>query len=179
MRTAVAPRSSPVPGTHLGGWHSLVKGWTLSPRPAPMPASQPWDPRHPHPRSPRALSPPCPHLPQTRQPFCDFPEIADISIKQASRDSQPVENRVVTITKTDNRILVRGERRQGQGWGAQASRGPSWAWAACAVDAGLGGGADALHHPAQPRLCRPRRRWSSPACERRCPSSPSWTATTG
>ncbi|XP_059576021.1 tyrosine-protein kinase JAK3 [Alligator mississippiensis] len=42
---------------------------------------------------------------ETRQPFCDFPEIADISIKQASRDSQPVENRVVTITKTDNRIL--------------------------------------------------------------------------
>uniref|UniRef100_A0A7M4DY52 Tyrosine-protein kinase n=1 Tax=Crocodylus porosus TaxID=8502 RepID=A0A7M4DY52_CROPO len=43
--------------------------------------------------------------PQTRQPFCDFPEIADIGIKQASRDSQPVENRVVTITKTDNRLL--------------------------------------------------------------------------
>uniref|UniRef100_A0A7M4DYA0 Tyrosine-protein kinase n=1 Tax=Crocodylus porosus TaxID=8502 RepID=A0A7M4DYA0_CROPO len=42
---------------------------------------------------------------ETRQPFCDFPEIADIGIKQASRDSQPVENRVVTITKTDNRLL--------------------------------------------------------------------------
>uniref|UniRef100_A0A8C3S991 Tyrosine-protein kinase n=1 Tax=Chelydra serpentina TaxID=8475 RepID=A0A8C3S991_CHESE len=40
-----------------------------------------------------------------RQPFCDFPEIADISIKQASRDSSPVENRIVTVTKTDNRIL--------------------------------------------------------------------------
>uniref|UniRef100_A0A8C3XMQ7 Tyrosine-protein kinase n=1 Tax=Chelydra serpentina TaxID=8475 RepID=A0A8C3XMQ7_CHESE len=41
----------------------------------------------------------------SRQPFCDFPEIADISIKQASRDSSPVENRIVTVTKTDNRIL--------------------------------------------------------------------------
>ncbi|XP_074834375.1 tyrosine-protein kinase JAK3 [Carettochelys insculpta] len=42
---------------------------------------------------------------EKRQPFCDFPEIADISIKQASRDSNPVENRIVTVTKTDNRIL--------------------------------------------------------------------------
>ncbi|EMP24129.1 Tyrosine-protein kinase JAK3 [Chelonia mydas] len=42
---------------------------------------------------------------ESRQPFCDFPEIADISIKQASRDSNPVENRIVTVTKTDNRIL--------------------------------------------------------------------------
>uniref|UniRef100_A0A8C8VN55 Tyrosine-protein kinase n=1 Tax=Pelusios castaneus TaxID=367368 RepID=A0A8C8VN55_9SAUR len=42
---------------------------------------------------------------KNRQPFCDFPEIADISIKQASRDSNPVENRIVTVTKTDNRIL--------------------------------------------------------------------------
>uniref|UniRef100_K7FHA5 Tyrosine-protein kinase n=1 Tax=Pelodiscus sinensis TaxID=13735 RepID=K7FHA5_PELSI len=49
-------------------------------------------------------SPP-PSLPQNRQPFCDFPEIADISIKQVSRDSNPVENRLVTVTKTDNRIL--------------------------------------------------------------------------
>lgn len=42
---------------------------------------------------------------ENRQPFCDFPEIADISIKQVSRDSNPVENRLVTVTKTDNRIL--------------------------------------------------------------------------
>ncbi|NXF55815.1 JAK3 kinase, partial [Oceanites oceanicus] len=45
----------------------------------------------------------CP--PQSRQHFCDFPDIADISIKQASREGSPVENRVVTLTKTDNRVL--------------------------------------------------------------------------
>ncbi|NXG39953.1 JAK3 kinase, partial [Dromaius novaehollandiae] len=44
---------------------------------------------------------------ESRQHFCDFPDIADISIKQASRDSSPVENRIVTLTKTDNRVLVR------------------------------------------------------------------------
>lgn len=43
---------------------------------------------------------------QSRQHFCDFPDIADISIKQASRDGGPVENRVVTLTKTDSRVLV-------------------------------------------------------------------------
>ncbi|XP_069734400.1 tyrosine-protein kinase JAK3 [Phaenicophaeus curvirostris] len=42
---------------------------------------------------------------ESRQHFCDFPDIADISIKQASRDGGPVENRVVTLTKTDNRVL--------------------------------------------------------------------------
>ncbi|XP_062452021.1 tyrosine-protein kinase JAK3 [Rhea pennata] len=42
---------------------------------------------------------------KSRQHFCDFPDIADISIKQASRDSNPVENRIVTLTKTDNRVL--------------------------------------------------------------------------
>ncbi|XP_067169161.1 tyrosine-protein kinase JAK3 [Apteryx mantelli] len=42
---------------------------------------------------------------ESRQHFCDFPDIADISIKQASRDSNPVENRIVTLTKTDNRVL--------------------------------------------------------------------------
>nr|XP_056700654.1 tyrosine-protein kinase JAK3 [Euleptes europaea] len=42
---------------------------------------------------------------ETCQPFCDFPEITDISIKQASRDGMPVENRVVSITKTDSRVL--------------------------------------------------------------------------
>lgn len=44
--------------------------------------------------------------PQSRQHFCDFPDIADISIKQASREGGPAENRVVTLTKTDNRVLV-------------------------------------------------------------------------
>lgn len=42
---------------------------------------------------------------ESRQHFCDFPDIADVSIKQASRDSGPVENRIVTLTKTDNRVL--------------------------------------------------------------------------
>ncbi|NXJ96471.1 JAK3 kinase, partial [Corythaixoides concolor] len=42
---------------------------------------------------------------ESRQHFCDFPDIADISIKQANRDGGPVENRVVTLTKTDNRVL--------------------------------------------------------------------------
>lgn len=42
---------------------------------------------------------------ETRQHFCDFPDIADISIKQASGDGGAVENRVVTLTKTDNRVL--------------------------------------------------------------------------
>lgn len=50
-------------------------------------------------------SPSCVPL-QSRQHFCDFPDIADISIKQASRDGGPVENRVVTLTKTDSRVLV-------------------------------------------------------------------------
>ncbi|NWW03379.1 JAK3 kinase, partial [Oreocharis arfaki] len=44
--------------------------------------------------------------PESRQHFCDFPDIADISIKQAaSRDGGPVENRLVTVTKADNRVL--------------------------------------------------------------------------
>ncbi|NXW60078.1 JAK3 kinase, partial [Eurystomus gularis] len=43
--------------------------------------------------------------PESHQHFCDFPDIADITIKQASRDGSPVENRVVTLTKTDNRVL--------------------------------------------------------------------------
>ncbi|XP_068276529.1 tyrosine-protein kinase JAK3 [Nyctibius grandis] len=42
---------------------------------------------------------------ESRQHFCDFPNIADISIKQASREGGPVENRVVTLTRTDNRVL--------------------------------------------------------------------------
>ncbi|NXX62929.1 JAK3 kinase, partial [Scopus umbretta] len=42
---------------------------------------------------------------ESRQHFCDFPDIADISIKQASREGSPVENRIVTLTRTDNRVL--------------------------------------------------------------------------
>ncbi|XP_036997892.2 tyrosine-protein kinase JAK3 isoform X2 [Artibeus jamaicensis] len=39
------------------------------------------------------------------QPFCDFPEIVDISIKQAPRIGPAGEHRLVTITRTDNQIL--------------------------------------------------------------------------
>ncbi|XP_069504843.1 tyrosine-protein kinase JAK3 [Ambystoma mexicanum] len=39
------------------------------------------------------------------QLFCDFPEIVDISIKQASCENRAVEGRIVTITKQDNRVL--------------------------------------------------------------------------
>ncbi|NXV82433.1 JAK3 kinase, partial [Atlantisia rogersi] len=42
---------------------------------------------------------------ESRQHFCDFPDIVDISIKQASWEGSPVENRIVTLTKTDNRVL--------------------------------------------------------------------------
>lgn len=56
--------------------------------------------------------------PQNRQHFCDFPDIADISIKQASREGGPVENRIVTLTKTDNRVLVsRGGLSEEPRWG--------------------------------------------------------------
>ncbi|ELW67167.1 Tyrosine-protein kinase JAK3 [Tupaia chinensis] len=40
------------------------------------------------------------------QPFGDFPEILDISIKQAPRVGPAGEHRLVTITRTDNHILV-------------------------------------------------------------------------
>ncbi|XP_044276961.1 tyrosine-protein kinase JAK3 [Varanus komodoensis] len=43
--------------------------------------------------------------PAAGHPFCDFPEIADISIKQASQDGLPVEDRIVSVTKTDCRVL--------------------------------------------------------------------------
>ncbi|OWK12303.1 hypothetical protein Celaphus_00002981, partial [Cervus elaphus hippelaphus] len=39
------------------------------------------------------------------QPFCDFPEIVDISIKQAPCIGPAAEHRLVTITRTDNQIL--------------------------------------------------------------------------
>ncbi|PNJ28502.1 JAK3 isoform 2 [Pongo abelii] len=39
------------------------------------------------------------------QPFCDFPEIVDISIKQAPRVGPAGEHRLVTLTRTDNQIL--------------------------------------------------------------------------
>ncbi|KAM4807921.1 tyrosine-protein kinase JAK3 [Rhinophrynus dorsalis] len=39
------------------------------------------------------------------QPFCDFPDIVDISITQASFDSTMAEGRIVTVTKQDNKVL--------------------------------------------------------------------------
>ncbi|XP_075404997.1 tyrosine-protein kinase JAK3 [Tenrec ecaudatus] len=39
------------------------------------------------------------------QPFCDFPEIVDISIKQAQHMGPAGEHRLVTITRMDNQIL--------------------------------------------------------------------------
>ncbi|XP_067824583.1 tyrosine-protein kinase JAK2-like isoform X2 [Heptranchias perlo] len=39
------------------------------------------------------------------QPFCDFPEIVDITLKQASRDYVLEESRIVTLTKQDNKLL--------------------------------------------------------------------------
>ncbi|XP_038628578.1 tyrosine-protein kinase JAK3 [Tachyglossus aculeatus] len=42
---------------------------------------------------------------ESSQHFCDFPEITDISIKQVSRDGNPRETRLVTLTRTDNRTL--------------------------------------------------------------------------
>lgn len=50
------------------------------------------------------LRPPPPS--QVFQPFCDFPEIVDISIKQAPRVGPAGEHRLVTVTRTDNQILV-------------------------------------------------------------------------
>lgn len=43
---------------------------------------------------------------QALQPFCDFPEIVDISIKQAPCVGPAGEHRLVTVTRTDNQILV-------------------------------------------------------------------------
>eukprot|EP00061_Rhincodon_typus_P018739 g48040.t1 len=40
------------------------------------------------------------------QPFCDFPEIVDITLKQASRDYVLEESRIVTVTKQDNKLLA-------------------------------------------------------------------------
>ncbi|XP_027561597.1 tyrosine-protein kinase JAK3 [Neopelma chrysocephalum] len=42
---------------------------------------------------------------ENRQHFCDFPDIADISIKQAGGEGGPAEARLVTLTKADNRVL--------------------------------------------------------------------------
>ncbi|XP_037674331.1 tyrosine-protein kinase JAK3 [Choloepus didactylus] len=39
------------------------------------------------------------------QPFCDFPEIVDISVKQAPRVGPAGEQRLVAVTRTDNQIL--------------------------------------------------------------------------
>lgn len=42
---------------------------------------------------------------QELQTLCDFPDVTDISIKQANREGA-VESRVVTINKQDGKILV-------------------------------------------------------------------------
>uniref|UniRef100_A0A452RVH2 Tyrosine-protein kinase n=1 Tax=Ursus americanus TaxID=9643 RepID=A0A452RVH2_URSAM len=47
----------------------------------------------------------CPGGQEALQPFCDFPEIVDISIKQAPRVGPAGEHRLVTVTRTDNQIL--------------------------------------------------------------------------
>ncbi|XP_058513711.1 tyrosine-protein kinase JAK3 [Ochotona princeps] len=39
------------------------------------------------------------------QPFCDFPEIVDVSIQQAPRAGPAWEHRMVTITRADNQML--------------------------------------------------------------------------
>ncbi|KAM4708941.1 tyrosine-protein kinase JAK3 [Discoglossus pictus] len=39
------------------------------------------------------------------QPFCDFPDIVDISITQARCDGMLADGRVVTVTKQDNKVL--------------------------------------------------------------------------
>lgn len=43
---------------------------------------------------------------QELQTYCDFPEVIDISIKQANKEGS-LESRIVTLTKQDNTILVR------------------------------------------------------------------------
>lgn len=43
--------------------------------------------------------------PQELEMYCDFPEVIDISIKQANKEGSG-ESRIVTITKQDNQILV-------------------------------------------------------------------------
>ena len=42
---------------------------------------------------------------QDLQTLCDFPDVTDISIKQASKEAA-AENRVVTINKQDGKNLV-------------------------------------------------------------------------
>lgn len=53
----------------------------------------------------------CRLLLQELQTYCDFPEVIDISVKQANAEGS-VESRVVTITKQDNQTLV-GHNRGG------------------------------------------------------------------
>ncbi|XP_029415204.1 tyrosine-protein kinase JAK3 isoform X5 [Nannospalax galili] len=43
--------------------------------------------------------------PELFQPFCDFPEIVDVSITQAPRVGPVAELRLVTVTRTDGHIL--------------------------------------------------------------------------
>lgn len=105
-----------------------------------------------------SFSPP-PHS-QALQPFCDFPEIVDISIKQAPRAGPAGEHRLVTVTKTDKQILV----------GAGSSPRPPYADRGDVAPSPWGrSGADA----------DPHRRPSSRGCPPHCPSWRSSTDTSG
>lgn len=42
---------------------------------------------------------------QELQTYCDFPEVIDISIKQANKEGS-AESRIVTLTRQDSQILV-------------------------------------------------------------------------
>ncbi|XP_068027042.1 tyrosine-protein kinase JAK3 [Melanerpes formicivorus] len=42
---------------------------------------------------------------QGRQHFCDFPELSDVSLRQAGREGGPAERRLVAISSTDSRVL--------------------------------------------------------------------------
>lgn len=42
---------------------------------------------------------------QELQTYCDFPEVIDISIKQANKEGS-MESRIVTLTRQDNKTLV-------------------------------------------------------------------------
>ena len=109
-----------------------------------------------------SFSPPPPS--QALQPFCDFPEIVDISIKQAPRVGPAGEHRLVTVTRTDNQILVGAGPSPLPPYPDLGDAGPSRPGRG-----GGGGRADA----------DPHRRPSSRGCPRPCPSWRSWMATSG
>ncbi|KAJ7993192.1 hypothetical protein DPEC_G00269890 [Dallia pectoralis] len=47
----------------------------------------------------------CPEEVKEWETFCDFPEIFDISVKRASHERVPLDSRVVSITRMDDRCL--------------------------------------------------------------------------